>query len=166
MEPLPILAGLLEPWANVYDDRPWLQTAVTFVHLAGVMVGGGFALAADRATLAAVPDDGAARRRHLDALRRTHPPVLAGLGLATVSGLLLLAADVERFGESRAFWIKMLLLVLLLANGALLARAERRLHALDELAPASWRPLRAAAGRSLVLWLAVLLAGTSLLTGN
>lgn len=165
MELVATIAGLLEPWTNVYDDSPWLQTVITFLHLAGVLVGGGFALAADYATFGATRDDDAARRRHLVFLRHAHCPVLVGLGLAAASGLLLLAADVERFGTSPAFGIKMGLLALLLVNGAVLTRTEHRLRTVDNAAPESWRPLRAAAGRSMFLWLAVLLAGTFLLTG-
>jgi hypothetical protein len=167
---MPLLATaaqLTAPWTSLYDDSPWLQTAVLYAHLAGVLVGGGFALAADQATIrAARAMSWSRRRRQLALLRRTHAPVLLGLGLAVASGLLLLAADVERYGVSPAFWVKMLLVVLLLANGAMLARGEQQLRAMGSEALHGWRPLRAAAIRSASLWLAVLLAGTYLLTGN
>lgn len=160
-------AELTAPWTSVYDDSPWLQTAVLFLHLAGVLVGGGYALVADQATIrAAQAMSWTRRRRQLALLRRTHAPVLLGLGVAAVSGVLLLAADVERYGTSPAFWIKMALVALLLTNGAVLGRCERHLRALGEEAGHGWSPLRAAAMRSMSLWMAVLLAGTYLLTGN
>lgn len=167
MSLLGIAASLTAPWTSVYDDSPWLQTLVTFAHLAGVLVGGGFALAADQATIrAARAISWTRRKRQLAQLRRTHAPVLFGLGIAFASGVLLLAADVERYGASPAFWVKMALVALLLANGAVLGRCERRLRALGDDAARGWSALRAASIRSMSLWLAVLLAGTYLLTGN
>ncbi|MDP9349822.1 MAG: hypothetical protein M3P24_11895, partial [Gemmatimonadota bacterium] len=62
MEWLLRLAG---PWASLYNDSPPLQTVVLFAHLAGMLVGGGFALAADRATLRAAHADAAEQERHL-----------------------------------------------------------------------------------------------------
>ena len=49
--------------------------------------------------------------------------VVAGLTLIVISGLLMLAADLDTFLHSRVFWIKMTLIVLLLINGALLTAA-------------------------------------------
>jgi hypothetical protein len=36
------IARLTQPWASLYNDSPALQTAVTFLHLAGIFLGGGF----------------------------------------------------------------------------------------------------------------------------
>ncbi len=44
---------LTELWASLYNDFPPLQTVVLFLLLSGLLVGGGFALATDRATLRA-----------------------------------------------------------------------------------------------------------------
>jgi len=59
--------------------------------------------------------------------------------------------------ESRPFWIKMALFVALLLNGVLVVRAERVASAGE---PSARRLLRVACVASLILWLAVTLAGT------
>ena len=51
------LAGLVQPWASLYGDSPALQTALTFLHLAGIFLGGGFAIATDRETFIALRAD-------------------------------------------------------------------------------------------------------------
>lgn len=106
-----------------------------------------------------------ARARLLEELSAAHRPVLAGLAVTAVSGLLLLAADLETYLASPVYWVKMGLVVLLLANGALLARTERAL-AMPELdagaAAASWRRLRRSAHASRLLWLLILFAGVAL----
>lgn len=153
------LARLAEPWASLYSDSPPLQTVVLFVHLAGILVGGGFALAADRATLRAVRADAAGRHRHLSELDATHRPVLTGLAATLASGVLMLAADLETYLGSVVFWTKMGLVAALLANGYFLRRAGMLLRD-DPGGP--WGRLRAASAASMVLWLAVVLAGTAL----
>lgn len=45
------LAELLAPWQDLYNDSVPLATAVTTVHLVALVVGGGLAIAADRASL-------------------------------------------------------------------------------------------------------------------
>ena len=62
MEWLLRMAG---PWAALYGDSPPLQAVVLFAHLAGLLVGGGFAVAADRATFRVPRGDAGARERHL-----------------------------------------------------------------------------------------------------
>jgi hypothetical protein len=49
------------PWKHLYDDSKVLETVVVFVHVAALVIGGGIALAADRATLRAVRGDAATR---------------------------------------------------------------------------------------------------------
>jgi len=73
--------------------------------------------------------------------------------------VLMLLADLETFWSARAFWIKMSLVALLLANGAVLQQAERLARTLPAKA---WRQLKLTSVVSLVLWFAVLLAGTIL----
>lgn len=169
MAPPEALVELTAPWAAQYADSPALATAVAFLHLAGVLVGGGTALAADRATLRAVRADAAARARLLDDLAQTHRPVLLGLGVAAASGLLLLAADLEAYLGSALYWAKMALVLVLLANGAVLTRAERSLRAAGAGAvpdhPA-WRALGRTAHASRALWLLTLLAGVAILNAG
>ena len=58
------LVHLFAPWQSLYSNSKPVATAVTATHLVALLYGGGFAVAADRATLRARPDDperGAAR---------------------------------------------------------------------------------------------------------
>jgi len=73
------------------------------------------------------------------------------------SGILLLLKDLDAMLASRPFWIKMALFVALLLNGVLVVRAEKQASAGT---PAARRLLRFASIASLILWLAVTLAGT------
>jgi hypothetical protein len=159
------LADLAQPWASLYGDTPALQTAITFLHLAGIFLGGGFAIATDRETFVALR---AARLsgqiRHLAHLHTIHRPVLVGLVLALSSGFLLWAADIETFARSPVFWVKMGLLGLLLANGYLLSRTETTLREGAPDTPALWARLRYISAASIALWLGLILAGTVLMS--
>jgi hypothetical protein len=159
------VANLTEPWASLYNDSPALQTTITFLHLAGIFLGGGFAIATDRETFVALR---AARLsgqiRHLAHLHTIHRPVLVGLVMALGSGFLLLAADVQTFARSTVFWVKMVLLGLLLANGYVLERTETALREGTPDSPALWARLRYISGASIALWLGLILAGTVLMS--
>jgi hypothetical protein len=157
-------ATLAAPWAHLYNDSKLLSTGVTFIHLGGLLLGGGFAIAADRATLRLPRVDSSSLTLHLTELHSIHRPVLIGLGLTFVSGLLLLGADVKTFLPAPLFWIKMGVIVLLLGNGAMLQQAETRLRLGTTRADVAWRRLRSSAWLSLGLWFGSLLLGTALLS--
>jgi uncharacterized membrane protein len=89
--------------------------------------------------------------------------VLGALVLSFVSGIALLAADLETYFDSPIFWIKMGLIVVLLANGAIMTRTERTLRVAGTNADAQWRRLRTIAITSLALWLSITLAGMALM---
>ena len=157
------LVRLAEPWAAVYGDTPLLQAAATFAHLGGFLLGGGFAIAADTATIRAARGPRAKwRRRQLAYIHGIHRLVLLGLATTFVSGLLMFAADVEALAGSPVFWVKMLIVALLLANGAVMARTESALRADAGAAEVAWPRLRGTALSSLALWFAAVLAGTLL----
>lgn len=160
-----------EPWRRLYSHSTLISTLVLFGHIAGLLVGGGLALSADRATLRVNGADDGERRRHLDELARLRLPVGLAFGVALVSGALLFFADVEAFATSRIFWAKMALIVLLLMNVAIMTRVEAALrtgHAdggLESPGEASerlWRRRRTSAVVSVVLWFVLVLAGTAL----
>jgi uncharacterized membrane protein len=148
---------LAEPWASLYNDSPPLQTGVLFLHLSGLLVGGGFALATDRATLRAARAGPREQARQLSEVHTIHGAVLIGLTLTFASGVLMLAADLETFAGSVVFWVKMGLVLLLLANGYALTRAET---ALRRDPNGAWDRLRMVSIASSVLWLSLVLAGT------
>jgi len=165
LDPVDLLARFAQPWASLYSDSPAVQTTLTFLHLAGIFLGGGFAIATDRETFIAMR---AARLsgqiRHLAHLHTIHRPVLVGLVMALGSGFLLFAADIQTFGRSPVFWLKMVLLGLLLANGYLLSRTETALREGQPDSPALWARLRYISAASIALWLGLILAGTVLMS--
>jgi hypothetical protein len=180
-------ADLAAPWADLYGGSTAVQSTVTFLHFAGLLTAGGFALAADRGVLRHARRPLAERTAFLRELAATHRVVIAGLAVVVASGLLMLAADVEALLPSPVFWAKMGAFALLLLNGLWLRRAEHEASAVEtrassagpvsEDAPADaasgaeprpdederrWRALRAASLRSAGLWFAVLFLGTLL----
>jgi hypothetical protein len=155
------LAHACAPWQSLYSNSKPVATAVTATHLVAMLFGGGLAVAADRRTLRADTGDTDARRRLLDELSAVHRPVLAALAVLFVSGVAFAAADVETFAKSPAFAVKLVLVTLLLGNGAVLARTEGALRTADATTRL-WRRLRIAARLSLLLWTALVVAGTVL----
>jgi hypothetical protein len=152
------LATLVAPWAKFYGHSKVAATVVTFLHVAPIIVGGGLAIALDRSTLR-VRDDLAARARHLEDVALAHRSVVAALVVSTLSGLALLAADLDTFLPSLIFWTKMGLIVLLLVNGVVMTRTEAGLRTgRADL----WKRLRVLAVTSLVLWLVITFVGIAL----
>ncbi len=156
------LALAVAPWADFYNASAVAQSAVSFGHFGGMMTAGGLALSADRSTLRAAAAESTEHHRQLRELSAIHPLVVTALAVTTVSGLLMFAADLETLSGSAMFWAKMVLVVLLLANGGLMVRAERRLAAGHPAEAQLWRQLRRASVVSLGLWFAVVLAGAIL----
>lgn len=156
------LVQIVAPWSRLYSHSKVVSSIVTFGHIASLLMGGGLALATDRATLRAIRAAGAERTRHLDALATVHRTVLVGLTLSLGTGVLLLAADLETFLGSWVFWLKMALVALLLGNGALMGRAESALQSDGRDDAPAWSALRRSAIVSMVLWYAVTLAGVVL----
>ncbi len=163
MSVVSLATQLAAPWARLYADSKLVSTAVTFTHLGGLLLGGGFAIAADRMTLRRAPGDPSTQRAHLAELHAIHRPVLAGLTLTFLSGFLLLAADLKTFLPAPLFWVKMGVVALLLANGAMLQRAETALRRGTGEPGAGWRRLKQTAWASLGLWFGSVLLGTALL---
>lgn len=137
------LGSAVTSWAHLYNNNHAVNATVTFAHFAGVLIGGGLALAADR---------DAFRASALPADPLLHRWVLIALAVVFASGMLMTLADLDTYVSSTAFWIKMSLVVLLLVNGYARIRAEARVGV--------W--LRRTSAVSAVLWLAVLLVSTML----
>ena len=155
------LTALAAPWASFYSDHAAVRTGVTFVHVGGLLVSGGLALASDRAVLRTGQATEGERRLRLRDLQTTHRPVVAGLSLVVLSGVLLFLADLETYLTSWVFWTKMGLVALLLGNGLLLLRSEQALERNPDL-EGGWGHLRRRAAASVSLWLLISLIGTAL----
>ena len=156
-----VLFRATEPWSSFYSDHALLQSSTRFLHLAGVLLGGGFAIATDKATLRAFAHP-AERATQLHQITRIHRWVLTGLAITFVTGALMLAADLESLLASTVFWVKMGLIVLLLVNGAVLRRIESGLNAGRGEGDRPWSVLQITAIVSLALWFAVVFTGTLL----
>ena len=154
-----MLNPLLDSWSSLYSNHAALRTAIGFVHIGGLMAGGGCAIATDLATIIAARRKPDVESALLQLLKRTHFIVLAGLIALGVSGVLLFAADVETYLSSRIFWLKMGLMLALLVNGIRLLRDERRAKNGEIRA---WSRLHFTAVTSLVLWFLTTLAGAAL----
>lgn len=166
------VATAVKPWSVLYSDSKAVSSAVTFFHLGGLLFAGGLAISSDRATFRALRGSEDDRIRLLTDLGNAHAWVLAGLSVIVASGLLLLLSDVKTFAYSPTYWIKMSLVVLLLTNGVVLQRTERRLREgrlMNQSAPTFqrlWSRLRFTAGASMALWTAIVLAGVILVESS
>ena len=153
------ISELVTRWTHLYGHTP-VRTSVTYLHLVGILVGGGAAVATDRASLrlsSATPG----WSEELTRLAGVHRWVLGGLALIFASGLLMMFAELDTFVTSVVFWTKMGLIALLLGNGYLRMRAET---ALRQGLAAGWGRFRQTSVASLMLWLVILLAGALLHT--
>jgi len=161
MAPPQALVDAAQGWAHLYSKTKAVSMAVTYIHLAGILLGGGAAVAADRDTLRAASDPEPVRAYHLTFLATVHNVAIGGLALIVVSGLLMFFADLETFWGSRIYWLKMSLFVLLLLNGALMKRAEGLVATNPD---AAWKNLKTTSLTSLILWFTILLAGVILMS--
>jgi hypothetical protein len=157
------VSQIVAPWARLYGDSKLVSTGVTFAHVGGLLLGGGCAIAGDRMSLRFDSIDVTCQQNHLDELAALHRPVLIGLTITLLSGLLLLASDLDTFLPSIVFWSKMALIAALLLNGVQLQRAEAIMRRDGERSERAWRRLRRIAKTSLALWFGVTLLGTALL---
>lgn len=150
---------LADTWSSIYSTSPAIKSALAFTHIGALVGGGGAAIAADRTTLRAMRRGQAALDHELEHLHHVHLFVMVGLGLVIISGVLLMLADLDAYLLAPVFWVKMALVLLLMANGALVMRGGRRTHGGDPSGP---RVLRFAAIASLLLWFGTTLAGAIL----
>lgn len=141
-------------WAAYYGAHPYVALAVRWLHLSGLVGGGGAAVVADRQVLVAGE---ANRAGALEWLAATHRVVITGLVVMGVSGALMAAADLETFLGSKLYWIKMGLVGLLALNGAGVYRSGRA--ALRDPAGRSWTWVRVTSTVSLALWLLLVFVG-------
>src|SRR5438046_8767709 len=101
------ISHLLALWAHFYGQTTAVRATVTYVHLGGILLGGGLAIAADVAALRLSPETVPDWTSELDRLAAVHRWVVGGLALTFVSGTLLLLAEVGTFATSIVYWIKM-----------------------------------------------------------
>jgi uncharacterized membrane protein len=157
------VVSALEPWKDLYSGSTALSVTLTFAHLGSMMVGGGLAIAADRTVLkAGTPADAKGRLAIADTVGDVHRPVVLALVVSGISGTLQLAADLETFAVNKVMWVKIALLVILSVNGFLMLRDEKAVRR-DAGSVKAFGALRVRAITSVVLWLAITLAGVGLM---
>jgi hypothetical protein len=153
------IRDLADTWSSLYSNSAALRSTLAFAHIGALVGSGGCAIAADRGALRAFARGRAAFDAELDNLRGIHRIVIGGLALVIASGVLLMLADVDAYVANRIFWLKMALVVALLANGALVMRAAGLAESGDADGA---RLLRVGAIVSVALWFATTLAGAVL----
>ncbi len=168
------VSATTQPWADLYADHAALSTGVIAAHILAMFVGGGMAIAADRAILRSRPGTAEAVRAVVADLSTTHSVVLGSLTVTVITGLALLASDVGNFAVSWVFWTKMGSFAILLANGLRMQRVEKTVMTSLENIPIrtaempvpfpkqAWGGIRSAAAVSLSMWLTIVLLGVVL----
>jgi len=146
---------MIDAWKELYSNSAVWRSLVLFAHIGGIVIGGGCAIATDRLTLLASPNDA----QQLRIIGGIHRLVVTAIVFIAASGLLMLFADLETFLVSKVFWTKMFFVVMLLVNGLRMLRAEQAARA---GLPTGWARLRGASITSLVLWLVIAFLGSVL----
>lgn len=146
----PIEAGAV---ATALRGSRWGYAGVNAAHILGIALLFGAILPLDLRLL------GFWRSVPLEPLARVLVPVsAAGVALAVAAGALLFATRAGEYAGLAIFWIKMLLVLIGVANALLVRSAMRRALAAgaDAVVPAR---IRAAAVVSLAAWPAAILCG-------
>jgi len=156
------IVNFFQPWNDYYSHSKGAETVVQFLHIGGLLLAGGLAITTDRGTVRAVRGVLTDRSQHLRELAAVHRWVITGLVVVLISGLAMLAADIETFFGSWIFWTKMVLVAALLVNGLMMMRAETALA--KDAVPASpaWGALRRGAIASLALWFIITALGVAI----
>jgi hypothetical protein len=162
MKPPEFLVSLFQPWNDFYSHSKTTETIVIFLHIGGLLLAGGFAIAADRATIRSIGRSPDVRGAQLKELGAIHRWVIAGLGAVVLSGAALLASDFETFWGSWIYWLKMALVVVLLLNGYRMTQIERSLELDPSETSPKWNALHRTALASLALWFATTFLGVAL----
>jgi len=157
------LVAALKPWADFYGHYKMVAAGVEFMHVGALLVGGGFAIASDRAALRALKAPPEHQKHVLAEFTSVHKPVVIALSVMVCSGLLMLASDAGTFLVSPVYWTKMTLVVLLLANGYFIKRADEKLNADPSPGNVAWKHFKFSSIASISLWLSTTLAGVILL---
>ena len=142
------LSQALASWNSYYGNHQALSVTIRYVHLAALVIGGGTALAIDREIFGLRKSAPHVHDATIARLNRAHTLVIASIVFIVASGFLMAGADVETYLVSPTFWTKMALVVMLLINGAVLARAGRGSAGVS-------RRLTVASAVSAILWLVI-----------
>jgi hypothetical protein len=157
---LTVLVGITAWWSSYYGNHQLVSVSVRFLHLAGLVMGAGTGLFADRQVLGAVRAGSQEREAVLATLNRAHAHVVSWIIVVGSTGVLMTAADTSTFLVSKLYWIKMVMVGILIANGLAMLLAERRARQVG--VSAGWPKLVAVSAISAILWLTTIFLGTLL----
>jgi hypothetical protein len=142
------------PLAGVMRQSPWSYPLVETAHILGFILLIGAAAMFDLRLLGLTP-----RLPVVDVARHLLPWSHVGLVVVMISGALLFAADPVALWFNSVFRAKMALIVVAGLNAAAFyAWPFRSVATWNRLEPTPW-PARAAAGLSLMLWIAIAALG-------
>ena len=162
MKPPELLVSLFQPWNDFYSHSKTAETIILFLHIGGLLLAGGFAIAADRATIRSMGRSADARAAQLKELGTIHRWVITGLTVVIASGAALLASDFETFWGSWIYWLKMALVLVLLVNGLRMTQVENALELDPSETSPKWNVLHRTAIASMALWFATTFVGVAL----
>jgi hypothetical protein len=151
-----VVQSAVGSWSDFYGNHQAVSVTIRYLHLAGLVVGGGTALAVDRQVLRRARSGSSTRSEVVSAVHGAHRVVVPSLAVVLATGLAMTLSDTETFFVSRLYWSKMALVGLLVLNGLGLLAAER---AVASDRPKGWSWLGLTSAASLLLWLATLFAG-------
>lgn len=155
------LIDLTAPWGEFMKHSKITKVIVLFFHIAPIVVGGGIAISLDRLSLRLAKGDAADRGRHLAELAGTHNVVIYSIAVSIISGLALVAGEIDNFPTSWIFWVKMGFIVILLLNGLRMKGIETSM-ARNGPSEADWARLHTVAISSIALWLTITFLGVAL----
>jgi hypothetical protein len=135
------VSSVVSWWASAYSDHRAVSVTIRFLHIAGLVVAGGTAIATDRTILLAAAD--ATRRpAALITLSRSHYTVVPALALIVATGVLMTAADTATFFASPVYCYGLVVAERLSKQGK------------------PWKRLAIGSAASLFFWFVLLLLGT------
>jgi hypothetical protein len=145
-------------WSSYYGNHQLLSVTIKYLHIAATMIGGGLAISLDRQLFKARrASDG--RAFVLQQMHGSHRTVVPALAVASLTGVLMMGADLDTFLMSKLFWLKIGVVVALVANGAALQVFE---HSAARQHDAAWPRLSVVSIISITLWLITAFVGTLL----
>ena len=156
------LDKLVKPWADFYSHSTPATSIVQFLHIGGLLLAGGLAISADRATIRSRKWAVAERRHQMAELAGTHKWVVMGLVVVVISGVGMLAADLDTFLPSWVYWTKMALVLVLLINASRMMHFENQLKVDDNESSPFWSKLHRVSIVSITLWFVITLFGAIL----
>jgi len=144
-------------WSSYYGNHQLVSVTIKYLHIAATMIGGGLAISLDRQLFKARrASDG--RAFVLQQMHGSHRTVVPALAVASLTGVLMMGADLDTFLASKLFWLKIGVVVALVANGVALQMFEQSAHQHD----AAWPRLSIVSVISITLWLITAFVGTLL----